>query len=655
MTESKAVAPPKRQDFVPLNKVANLAELFQHPDFKNRIASAAPKHFNAERLLRTMVTATQKTPKLLAVNPMSMLGACITIAALGLEPNTPLQHAHLIPFDVNKWNKETRKREFVRTDVQVIIGYPGYLDLIYRNDKVVDVHCDIFYEDEIASGAFSYSHGSKKHLHHKPSTKTREPGEQIAGAYMYAKLANGGEVFEVLNLAQIHRARARSQGFKSAMYAHDDAVKSNKDPMKDSRYADAPWIKDFETMAKKTVLRAGQKWVPKSVELAAAMTIDGEAEDVTIDFGSISSPEQVLDGTFETVDTGEPAAITEDKTPKVTVPPAKITPEAEAAYTTAGKATKAKAKASPPAADDPPPGRFEDNPDDNYSNQSVAAEDARLAAATTYPMFNAFGEEDDGPMGPTSDAIEFAMALTRAFNEASDDGKITLLEFNTDSMLAAQHADKRAAEIISVLGAEPEKAEKKPKMTMEPKPNPPFNDTAAEEIYDVPRKKTAKGGWDVVAWVNEAKVKIAECETGAALDAFAAVNFASIKALPTTAATIFRNAFDKRHEDLAPEDDEVPMPDDEPEPDHITAAGSPPPGEQSSPINAANPPKDQWEMAFRSFQIDINMAKTLEDLNAFSRNAAVKSRLRQLKEARPDLAAALNDMYEAKEKEIKAK
>ena len=92
MSETKTIV-PKRGDFKPLNKVATLGEMFEHPDFKNRIAAAAPRHMHAERLLRTFVLAVQKTPKLAQVSPMNMLGAFITLASLGLEPNTPLGHA----------------------------------------------------------------------------------------------------------------------------------------------------------------------------------------------------------------------------------------------------------------------------------------------------------------------------------------------------------------------------------------------------------------------------------------------------------------------------------------------------------------------------------------------------------------------------------
>ena len=175
MSETKtAVAAPRIQQYVPLGKVKSLQELFDNAEFKKRIEQAVPKHMRAERMLRTFVTAVQKTPKLMQVAPLSMLGAYITLAALGLEPNTPLQHAFLIPFDVKKWNPATRKRETQRTDVNLIIGYPGYLELISRSGKVADVHCDVVWPGD----QFSYEYGTDRHLRHKPGREAHPDGMQ---------------------------------------------------------------------------------------------------------------------------------------------------------------------------------------------------------------------------------------------------------------------------------------------------------------------------------------------------------------------------------------------------------------------------------------------------------------------------------------------
>ena len=310
--ETKGVpAAPKRSDFVPLNKVKNIGELFQHPEFSKRIAQAAPKHFSPERMLRTFALAVQKVPKLAACSPMSMMGAFITLASLGLEPNTPLGHAYLIPFDTRKKNPTTGKWDVASTEVQVIIGYPGYVDLLYRGDTLLSLHCDVVWKGD----KFSYAYGSNAHLLHEPSRHEHAAGEKPSHAYFYAKLKNGGEEFVVLTLADLHAIRARSQGYQTAMRAYQQCMQENKDPARDKRYSEAPWIKDDISMYKKTALRAGQKYLPKSIELAAAIGIDAASEDQTMDFSTIIDAESVTEGAWEM------PAITEEQTVPVNLGP----------------------------------------------------------------------------------------------------------------------------------------------------------------------------------------------------------------------------------------------------------------------------------------------------------------------------------------------
>jgi len=609
---SNVPAAPKRADFVPLNKVSNLAELFRHPDFKQRLAAAVPKHFNSERLLRTMVQAVQKTPKLAEVNPMSMLGACITLAALGLEPNTPLGHAHLIPFEVKKFNPATRQRDYVRTDVQVIIGYPGYLDLIYRGDKVEAIHCDVFWQDEVESGAFSYEYGSKKHLTHRPSGKRRAPGEQPAGAYMYATLKNGGEEFTVMHLADLHAIRARSQGFQAAMYAYDDAKRNNKDPEKDKRYSEAPWIKHDLEMYKKTALRSGQKWLPKSVELAAAITIDGEAETGAMDFSKIIEGNQVLDGAYEAEPVPE---LTEEHTVPLDIgakqreaEPVSSAPRAapSADLNRAEKSVKTHHKKTEKPADPP-----------------IATVQEKAVSKATYPLFNAFGEEDDGPSGPATDPVAFAERFAKEYSDSDESGQEALREFNADSVERAALASEKAQEILNNAIS----------------PAKPAN---FEELYDIPITKTDRGVWNQVEWVKQAKAKMSEIQHPEYLREFAKVNEAKANSLNTTARTVYHNYLDGCLAKLGvlPEEQEQ----------------EPPAPEQGDPGYGAVPEnEDPWMLVAQKLTEDFTAAKDVHELEAISKNVAVKAQLRQLKEARPDLANQLEDFYSRRFDDLKGK
>jgi recombination protein RecT len=599
MAETKTVAPTRAQ-FKPLNKVDNLAELFRHPDFKERIASAAPKHFNAERLLRTMVLATQKVPKLLEVSPMQMLGACITLAALGLEPNTPLQHAHLIPFEVNQWNPATRKREYVRTDVQVIIGYQGYIDLIYRSGLVKSVHCDVYYQDELDSGAFRYHYGTHQHLHHEPSGKVRPAEEEPAGAYMYAELKGGGEVFEVMPAVKIHLARSRSQGYRAAMWAHDDAVNNNKDPKKDKRYSEAPWIKDPEAMWRKTPLRSGQKWLPKSIEMAAAVAADERA----IDFSQITSGDMVLEGSFA-VEEDEPATI-------AATAPAEVQAEVQAEAQTGAEVVVDKPKQTRAA-----------------KAAKAAPEPEKVAEPETgilYPLRNAFGEDDDGPFGPADDPVEFAKIFKTAWTNAVPESRQALAEANTDALTEAMNRSIEANTILQPFILEAK-----------------AGGAATEEPYVIPHAKTAKGTWDMVAWVNAAKALISNFTELEDFRRFGDVNAETIAKLSATATTILDNYVGDRREQLGLSE---PV-EDMPGLDDVLV-----PGDEEPAVEAV---LDEWQAMFIEFKGLFERTETLSDLNDIARNVAIKSRLASLQKARPNLASELNIIYNERSAALRVK
>lgn len=66
--------------------------------YENQIAKALPSVMTPERFTRIAMTAVTQNPTLGRCTPGSFIGALLTAAQLGLEPNTPLGQAYLIPF-----------------------------------------------------------------------------------------------------------------------------------------------------------------------------------------------------------------------------------------------------------------------------------------------------------------------------------------------------------------------------------------------------------------------------------------------------------------------------------------------------------------------------------------------------------------------------
>ena len=243
----------------PLRQVRGVRELLMNEQARDQLAMVAAKHMNPERMMRVVANAIRTTPKLQECEPLSFLGALMHCASMGLEPNTPLGHAYLIPFE--------NKRKGV-TEVQVVIGYKGFIDLARRSGQLASIHGDVVYSDD---EVWSHEYGSNQHLRHRPGPRK---GTRL-GAYCHVKLNLGdgitaeGHRFMTMEEIIAHRNQY-SQGWKTA-------VRFNKT-------ADSPWNEAnpaFEAMAIKTVVRAlaNRGELPMSIEFMEAMNSDEQQAD----------------------------------------------------------------------------------------------------------------------------------------------------------------------------------------------------------------------------------------------------------------------------------------------------------------------------------------------------------------------------------------
>lgn len=205
---------------------------------KGEIARCLPKHLTPERMARIAMTELRKTPKLQECEPMSFIAAIMQASQLGLEPGI-LGSCYLIPF----YNGKSGKME-----CQFMPGYRGFLDLARRSGQIISLVARSVYEND----EFSYEFGLKENIVHKPSLNDR--GELIA-VYAVALLKDGGHQFDIMSVSEIEKIRATSK---------------SKD--------NGPWVTNFDEMAKKTVVRRLFKWLPCSVEMQKAVSLDEQQE-----------------------------------------------------------------------------------------------------------------------------------------------------------------------------------------------------------------------------------------------------------------------------------------------------------------------------------------------------------------------------------------
>jgi recombination protein RecT len=218
-----------------------VAEFFEAN--KTSIQAALPKHVDADRLLKVAMGALRKVPQLRECRLESLFDKIMGLASLGLEPNSPLGHAYLVPFN--------NKRQGT-VECEVIIGYKGFIDLAARAGTMLRSH--VVYEND----TWEFSLGLHETLVHIPARGNR--GEMIA-AYAIATGPTGLKTFEWMWRDDIEKIRDKSLGSKP------DWVKKN-----------SPWTTDFDAMARKSPIRRLSNQIQLSIEQRNAIELD-QAEE----------------------------------------------------------------------------------------------------------------------------------------------------------------------------------------------------------------------------------------------------------------------------------------------------------------------------------------------------------------------------------------
>lgn len=203
------------------------------------IKKALPSVITPERFTRMVLSALSATPKLAECSPQSFLAAMMTAAQLGVEPNTALGQAYLLPY-----------RNHGNMECQFQLGYKGLIDLACRSGEVSVIQAHTVYENDV----FEYELGMDPKLRHVPAKADR--GEAVAYYAMF-KTKDGGYGFEVMSVDDVQRhAQRYSKSYGSGS---------------------SPWRSNFDEMAKKTVLKRALKYAPLKSDF-----VRGVAQDETI-------------------------------------------------------------------------------------------------------------------------------------------------------------------------------------------------------------------------------------------------------------------------------------------------------------------------------------------------------------------------------------
>lgn len=204
---------------------------------KGSLQKALARHMDPERLIRIAVNAMHRTPTLQNCSIQSICNSVVLSGVLGLEPNTPLGHAYLIPY-----GKECTFQP----------GYRGMMHLAIRSGCVKRFTPALVF----AGDEFEQELGMVEKFRHVPKMES----DEWIGAYSFARTPDGEATWVYMPKARILQVRDR---FSIAYKQKPDS---------------SPWTTSEDEMAIKTAIKRHFKRLDITIEVARAADVDDQAD-----------------------------------------------------------------------------------------------------------------------------------------------------------------------------------------------------------------------------------------------------------------------------------------------------------------------------------------------------------------------------------------
>jgi recombination protein RecT len=242
-------------------KLASLRRLLMSDKVQKQILSALPRGMDGQRMFRVYLTAVQKTPKILECEPVSVIGAVMQSAQLGLSLDSVFGEGFLIP----RFNKNTRGQV-----MQFQVGYKGMRRLALKADDTIrDIYSRVVYANDLFEFAYE-----PKTLRHAPADSGGRGGLKFAYAKVIWK--DGYDRFVVLGRPEIEKAQQSSDSFKQGY---------------------GPWRDHEEAMWAKTALRrlCDTLTLHSESDLARAMAAEDGDGRSALTAGDLDIPMEIAD------------------------------------------------------------------------------------------------------------------------------------------------------------------------------------------------------------------------------------------------------------------------------------------------------------------------------------------------------------------------
>ncbi len=288
MSNSKTLTPGE-------NKKPTFSMMINSDGYQKMINNTLGDPNRCKRFVASITSAVANTPALQDCQSSSILAGALLGESLNLSPSPQLGQFYLVPFNDKKAG--VKKAQF-------ILGYKGYLQLVMRSGQVKKINAV-----EIKEGELIKFDPLNEEIECRliEDWNEREATETI-GYYAFFELTNGFRKAIYWSKEQMmSHADKYSMAFSRQAYIN---IQEGKIPEMDMWKYSSFWYKNFDDMAKKTMLRQliSKGGCPMSTEMMTAYEKDNSFNEVDDNGDVITVPENNVEVTTDPAQLTQPEA-----------------------------------------------------------------------------------------------------------------------------------------------------------------------------------------------------------------------------------------------------------------------------------------------------------------------------------------------------------
>lgn len=238
--------------------------------YQNLIKQTLGNPKKAERYTAAIMSAVATNPQLQNCEAKTILSGSLLAESLNLAHSPQLGQYYLVPFKIKAKNGIPE-----HYDAQFILGYKGYIQLAIRsgNYKKINVM-------EIKDGELVSYDPFNEEIVLQPiqDVDEREQTETIGYYAMFEYINGFKKVIYWSKKQMLQHADKYSPAFSQSAY---EKLQNGEIPNNEMWKYSSFWYKDFDGMAKKTLIRQLiGKWGVMSAEMTQAMELDNNSLNV---------------------------------------------------------------------------------------------------------------------------------------------------------------------------------------------------------------------------------------------------------------------------------------------------------------------------------------------------------------------------------------